>query len=110
MIDETKCSWPIEPIQIKLTRIKGPNVSLANIKSAYNQMPLDKPSQRLTYVVIAGQQNCHKNKTITYLDDVSIQDLTTDTMLQTHGFPNSQTCMVWTEGNNFSFHDFLNVH
>ena len=80
------------------------------MNSAYNQMPLDKPSQRLTNFVIAGQQYCfkrlfygisidpaafsffmsnifkpliRKNKIITYLDDVFIQDTTTDTMLQT---------------------------
>ena len=73
-------------------------------------MPQDKPSQRLTKSVIAGQQCCfkrlfygisigpaafssfmssifkpliHKNEIITYLDDVFIQDTTTDTMLPT---------------------------
>ena len=58
MIDETKCSWQIEPIQIKLIRIRGPVFSIADMNSAYNQMPLDKPSQRLTNFVIAGQQYC----------------------------------------------------
>ena len=80
------------------------------MNSAYNQMPLDKPSQRLINFVIAGQQYCFKrlfdgnsigpaafstfmssifkplitkNKIITYLDDVFIKDTTTDTMLQT---------------------------
>ena len=56
MIDKTKCSWPTEPIQIILTRIKGPPFSVADMNSAYNQMPLDKPSQRLTNFVMAGQQ------------------------------------------------------
>ena len=110
MIDETKCSWPIELIQIILTRIKGPIFSIADMNSAYNQMPLDKPSQRLTNIVIAGQQYClkrlfygisicptafssfmssifktliRKNKVITYLDDVFIQLTTPDAMLQT---------------------------
>ena len=110
MIDETKCSWPIEPIQIILTRIKGPIFYIADMNGAYNQMPLEKPSQRLTNFEIAGQQYCYKrlfygisigpaafssfmssnfkplirkNKIITYLDDVFIQDTTTDTMLQT---------------------------
>ena len=110
MIDGTKCSWPIEPIQIILTRIKGTIFSIADMNSAYNQMPLDKPSQRLKNFVIAGQQYCfkrlfhgisigpaafssfmssifkpliRKNKIITYLDDVVIQDTTTDTTLQT---------------------------
>ena len=45
MIDETNCSWPIEPKQIILTRIKGPIFSIADMNSAYNQMPLDKPLQ-----------------------------------------------------------------
>ena len=110
MIDETKSSWPIEPIQVILTRIKGQIFSIADMNSAYNQMPLDKPSQRLTNFVIAGQHLCfkrlfygisigpaafssfmksifkpliRKNKIIPYSDDVFIQDTTTDTMLQT---------------------------
>ena len=80
------------------------------MNSAYNQTPLDKPSQRLTNFVIPGKQYCfkrlfygisigraafssfmssilkpliRKNKLITYLNDVFIQDTTTDTMLQT---------------------------
>ena len=110
MINETKCSWPIEPIQVILARIKGSIFSIADMNSAYNQMPLDKSSQRLTNFVMAGQQYCFKrlfygisigpaafstimssifkplitrNKKITYLDDVFIQDTATDTMLQT---------------------------
>ena len=80
------------------------------MNSAYNQIPLDKPSQRLTNFVTAGKQYCfkrlfygisigpaaslsfmssifkpliRKNKIITYIDDVFIQDTTTDKMLQT---------------------------
>ena len=110
MIDAANCSWPIEPIQIILTRIKGPNLSIADMNSAYNQMPLDNSSHRLTNLVMAGQQYCFKqlfysisigpadfpsfmgsifkpligkNEIITNLDDVFIQDTTTDTMLQT---------------------------
>ena len=110
MIDETKCIWPVEPIQIMLTRIKEPIFSIADMNSAYNQMPLDKHSQRLTNFVIAGQQYCFKRlfygisigpaafssfmssifkplirkiKIIPYLDDDFIQDTTTDTILQT---------------------------
>ena len=60
MIDDTNCSWPIEPFQVILTRIKGPIFSIADMNSANNQMPLDKPSQRLTSFVIAGPQYCFK--------------------------------------------------
>ena len=110
MIDEIKFSWPIQTIQVILTQIKGPIFSIADMNSAHNRMPLNNTSQRLTNVVIAGQQYCfkrlfygnsigpaafssfmssfvkpliRKNKIITYLDDVFIQDTTTDTMLQT---------------------------
>ena len=56
MIDETKCSWPIELIQIVLTRLKGKFVLKADMNCSYNQMPHDKLSQRLTNFAIAGQQ------------------------------------------------------
>ena len=56
MIDKTKCSWPMEQIQIKLQRIKGPVFSIGDMNSAYNQIPLVKPSKRPTNFVIAGQQ------------------------------------------------------
>ena len=110
MIDETKCSWPIEPIQVILTCFKGPISSIADMNSAYKQKPLDKSSQRLTNFVIAYQQYSfkrlfysisigpaafssfmssifkpliRKNKINTNLDDVFIQDTAIDTMLQT---------------------------
>ena len=110
MIDEKNHSWPIEPIQIILTRVKGPIFSIADMNSAYNQMPLDKPSHHLTNFVIAGQQYCFKclfygfsigsaafssfmssifkplirkkNKIVTYLEDVFIQGTTTEAMLK----------------------------
>ena len=53
MIDETKCSWPIEPIKIILTCKQGPIFSIADMNSPYNQMTLKKTSQRLTIFVIA---------------------------------------------------------
>ena len=80
------------------------------MNSAYNQMPLDKPSQRLTNFVLAGQKYCftrlfcgisigpaafssfmssifkplvRKIEIITYLGDVFIQETTTDKMLKT---------------------------
>ena len=81
------------------------------MNSAYNQMPLDKPSERLTNFVIAEQQCCfkplfygisigptafscfmssifrpviRKKKVISYLDDVFIQ-------YNRHNVANSQT-------------------
>ena len=58
LIDETKCNWPIEPIQVILTKINGKYFTTAEMNSAYNQiqMPLDEQSRRLTQFVIGNQQ------------------------------------------------------
>ena len=41
LIDEYKCNWPIEPIQVILTKINGKCFTTADRNSAYSQMPLD---------------------------------------------------------------------
>ena len=56
LIDESKCNWPIEPILLILTKINGKYFTTADMNSAYNQMPLDKKSRRLTQFVIENQQ------------------------------------------------------
>ena len=56
LIDESKCNWPIEPIQVILTKINGKYFTTADMNSAYNQMPLDEKSRRLTKFVIGNQQ------------------------------------------------------
>ena len=47
LIDESKCNWPIERIQVTLTKINGKYFRTADINSAYNQMPLDEQSRQL---------------------------------------------------------------
>ena len=56
LIDESKCNWPIEPIQVILTIINSNYFTTADMNSAYNQMPLDEQSRRLTQFVIGNQQ------------------------------------------------------
>ena len=56
LIDESKCNWPIEPIQVILTKINGKYFTIADMNSAYNQMPLDEQSRRLTQIFIGNQQ------------------------------------------------------
>ena len=56
LIDESKCNWPIEPIQVILTKINGKYFTTTDMNSAYNQMPLDEQSRRLTQFVIGNQQ------------------------------------------------------
>ena len=55
LIDESKCNWPIEPIQVILTKINGKYFTTADMP-LYNQMPLDEQSRRLTQLVIGNQQ------------------------------------------------------
>ena len=103
LIDESKCNWPIEPIQVILTKINGKYFTTADMNSAYNQMPLDEQSRRLTQFVIGNQQYefnrlfygisigpaafsafmskifrplILKKNAITYLDDVFMQSQT----------------------------------
>ena len=42
LIDASKCNWPIVPIQVILTKIKGKYFTTADMNSTYNQMPLDE--------------------------------------------------------------------
>ena len=107
LIDESKCNWPIEPIQVILTKINGKYFTTADMNSAYNQTPLDEQSRRLTQFVIGNQQYefnrlfygisigpaafsafmskifrplILKKNAITYLDDVFMQSQTKDEM------------------------------
>ena len=103
LIDESKCNWPIEPIQVILTKINGKDFTTADMNSAYIQMPLDEQSRGLTQFVIGNQQYefnrlfygisigpaafsafmskifrplILKKNAITYLDDVFMQSQT----------------------------------
>ena len=107
LIDESKCNWPIEPIQVILTKINGKYFTTADMNIAYNQMPLDEQSRRLTQFVIGNQQYefnrlfygisigpaaisafmskifrplILKKNAITYLDDVFMQSQTKEEM------------------------------
>ena len=54
LIDESKFNWPIEQIQVILTKINGKCFTTADMNSAYTQMPLDEQSRRLTQFVFGN--------------------------------------------------------
>ena len=60
MIDESKCNWPIEPVDLALTRINGKIFTTEDLNSAYYQIPLDNESMRYTHFTIGNEQYCFK--------------------------------------------------
>ena len=110
MIDESKCNWPIEPVDFALTRINGTIFTTADLNSAYNQIPLDEESMRYTHFTIGNEQYCfkrlfygisigpaafasiltlflypliRKGTVITYVDDIFIQTSSYEQMFET---------------------------
>ena len=60
MIDESKCNWHIEPVDVALTRINGTIFTTADHNSAYNQILLDEQSRRYTHFTIGNEEYCLK--------------------------------------------------
>ena len=60
MIDESICHWPIEPVDVALTRINGTIFTTADLNSAYSQIPLDEQSMRYTHFTIGNEQYCFR--------------------------------------------------
>ena len=110
MIDESKCNWPIEPVDVALTKINGTIFTTADLNSAYNQIPLDEESMRYTHFTIGNEQYCFKRlfygisigpaafasilthflyplirqgTVITYVDDIFIQTNSYEQMFET---------------------------
>ena len=108
IIDE--CNWPIEPVDVALTRINGTIFTTADLNSAYNQIPLDEESMRCTHFTIGNEQYCckrlfygisigpapfasilthflypliTKGTVITYVDDIFIQTNSYEQMFET---------------------------
>ena len=47
MIDESKCNWPIKPVDVALTRINGTIFTQADLNIAYNKIPLVNESMSI---------------------------------------------------------------
>ena len=110
MIDESKCNWPVKPVDVALTRINGKIFTTVDLNSAYNQIPLDEESMRYTHFTIGNEQYCfirlfygisiepaafasilthflypliRKGTVITYVDDIFIQTNSYDQIYET---------------------------
>ena len=54
--DLTSYSWPLEPIQMIMTRVNGKFFSVSDLSCAYHQVPLSFETQKLTGFIIVGRQ------------------------------------------------------
>ena len=105
--DLTNYSWPLEPVQMLLTRLDGVYYTTSDLASAYNQVPLTEDTKKLTSFIVGGKQymfergfyglcglpnffsrimTIHfaemiaKKQVITYIDDVILQAKTKQEM------------------------------
>ena len=54
--DLTNYSWPLEPVQMIMTRVNGKIFSVSDLSCAYHQVPLKPETQKLTSFIIGGRQ------------------------------------------------------
>ena len=53
--DLTNYSWPLEPVQMIMTRVNGKFFSVSDLSCAYHQVPLSYETQKFTSFVIGGR-------------------------------------------------------
>ena len=54
--DLTNYSWPLEPVQMIMTRVNGKFFSVSDLSCAYHQVPLSFETQKMTNFIISGRQ------------------------------------------------------
>ena len=47
-------SWPLEPVQMLLTRLDGVYYTTSDLAPVYNQVPLSEDTTKLTSFVVGG--------------------------------------------------------
>ena len=58
--DRTNYSWPLRPVQMIMTRIKGKYFTASDLSCDYHQVPLSPETEKLTSFVKGGMQNTYK--------------------------------------------------
>ena len=52
--DLTNYSWPLEPVQMFMTRINGKYFTASDRSCAYHKVPLSEETQKLTSFIVDG--------------------------------------------------------
>ena len=108
--DLTNYSWPLEPVQMILTRVNGNFFSVSDLSCAYHQVPLSSETQKKTSFINGGRQYTftrgfyglcglpnffnpsmtihfdpliRKKQAVTYIDDTIMQSQTRSEMFTT---------------------------
>ena len=53
--DTSNSSWPLEPLNVLMTRINGTIFTSSDLSSAYNKVPLTEDTQNVTNFVVGGR-------------------------------------------------------
>ena len=56
LTDLTNYYWPLEPVQMIMTRVNGKVFSVSDLSCAYHQVSLSPETQKLTSFIIGGKQ------------------------------------------------------
>ena len=54
--DTSNSSWPLEPLNVIMTRITGTIFTSSDLSSAYNQVPLTEDTQKVKSFIVGGRQ------------------------------------------------------
>ena len=54
--DLTNYTWPLEPLQMIMTRVDGKIFTVIDLSCAYRQVPLSRETQKLTSFIIVARQ------------------------------------------------------
>ena len=108
--DTSNCSWPLEHLQVLMTRINGSYFTSSDLSCDYHQVPLTEEAQNLTSFIVGGRQYTYQvgfyglkplpnffsklmryafgpliktKKTITYIDDTLLQSKNKNEMFDT---------------------------
>ena len=54
--DLTNYSWPLEPVQMIMTRVNGKFLAVSDLPCAYHQVPFSFETQKFTSFIIGGRQ------------------------------------------------------
>ena len=65
--DPTNYSWPLEPVQMIMTRINGKYFTASDLSCAYHQVPLSPETQKMTSSVIVGKNTPIKLDSMDFL-------------------------------------------